>query len=82
MNIYKLALDLIEDGEYSGRNIERLSVYSVLDNELIDFEVGNIDQDDLLEEIESIADDILDDKYCPRRSESCKYCKFNFICCD
>ena len=82
LNIYKLALDLIEDGEYSGRNIERLSVYSVLDNELIDFEVGNIDQEGLLEEIESIADDILDDKYCPRRSESCKYCKFNFICCD
>ena len=79
LNIYKLALDTIKDGEYSGRQIEELNVYSVLGNEMIPLNVYD-DKSILLEEIKSVVEDIKNSKYENRISDKCKSCKFKFVC--
>ena len=54
LNIYKLALDQIKDGEYSDREIEELNIYSILGKKMIPLKVYD-DKSILLDEIESFS---------------------------
>ena len=77
---YKLALKMVDDKDYNDKRIDKLSIYSVLDDKIYDFSADEIDCDDILEEIESTAENILEEKFEPEVSNSCKYCRFNFVC--
>ncbi|MDO5827177.1 MAG: ATP-dependent DNA helicase [Methanobrevibacter sp.] len=77
---YKLALKMVDDDDYNDKRIDKLSIYSVLDDKTYDFSADEIDCDDILEEIESTAENILEERFDSKVSNSCKYCKFNFVC--
>ncbi len=77
---YKLALKMVDDKDYNDKRIDKLSIYSVLDDKTYDFSADEIDCKEILEEIESTAENILDEKFEPKVSNSCKYCRFNFVC--
>ena len=77
---YKLALKMVDDDDYNDKRIDKLSIYSVLDDKTYDFSADEIDCDDILEEIEATAENILEEKFEPEVSNSCKYCRFNFVC--
>ena len=65
---------------YNDKRIDKLSIYSVLDDKTYDFSADEIDCKEILEEIESTAENILEEKFEPEVSNSCKYCRFNFVC--
>ena len=77
---YKLALKMVDDKDYNDKRIDKLSIYSVLDDKIYDFSADEIDCKDILEEIEATAENILEEKFEPEVSNSCKYCRFNFVC--
>ena len=79
MNIYKLALDQIKDGEYSIREIEELNIYSILGKKMIPLKVYD-DKSILLDETESVVKDMKKPEYENRVSEKCEKCKFKFVC--
>ena len=79
LNIYKLALDQIKDGEYSDREIEELNIYSILGKKMIPLKVYD-DKSILLDEIESVVKDMKKPEYENRVSEKCEKCKFKFVC--
>ena len=77
---YKLALKMVDDKDYNDKRIDKLSIYSVLDDKTYDFSADEIDCKEILEEIEDTAESILEEKFEPEVSNSCKYCRFNFVC--
>lgn len=77
---YKLALKMVDDKDYNDKRIDKLSIYSVLDDKIYDFSADEIDCKEILEEIEATAENILEEKFEPEVSNSCKYCRFNFVC--
>ena len=77
---YKLALKMVDDDDYNDKRIDKLSIYSVLDDKTYDFSADEIDCKEILEEIENTAESILEEKFEPEVSNSCKYCRFNFVC--
>ena len=77
---YKLALKMVDDKDYNDKRIDKLSIYSVLDDKTYDFSADEIDCKEILEEIETTADNILEERFEPEVSNSCKYCRFNFVC--
>ena len=77
---YKLALKMVDDKDCNDKRIDKLSIYSILDDKIYDFSADEIDCKEILEEIESTAENILEEKFEPEVSNSCKYCRFNFVC--
>ena len=77
---YKLALKMVDDKDYNDKRIDKFSIYSVLDDKIYDFSADEIDCKEILEEIEDTAESILEERFEPEVSNSCKYCRFNFVC--